>query len=251
MQHISSHWQKMLEGFDGRPENLRGVAHLSKRNRNLFHWLFQRKYFALGKSYPSFRKFLAAGRRVAAKNGRAFDLHMLRQCLTLGLIESHVPLDNARIIVIGDGFAAMGSTIMEALPKCHLTFINIKPVLEMDFDYFAMAHPNKTATFMPSEEMDGLPAADLSIDIACMGEINPEVRDRYFAILKDRVALTYSCNRESKTFPDGTTTNFHDYPWSGSFLVDELSPWHEDFYSFRPPFWRKFDGPVRHRLVRW
>ena len=61
----------------------------------------------------------------------------------------------------------------------------------------------------------------------------------------------YCCNREEKRLPDGTITRFADYPWRGSdrVLVDERCPWHQRHYRFRPPFYRPFDGPTRHRLA--
>ena len=130
--------------------------------------------------------------------------------------------------------------------------MNIAPVLKIDRLYFQRAHPDKQATFIESESLDDMPRADVSIDIACMQEINPDVRDRYFTLLAQRAGHTYSCNRTSKTFPDGTVTNFLNYPWGGAtMLVDELCPWHQEFYSFRPPLFRRYDGPTRHRLVRW
>ena len=46
-------------------------------------------------------------------------------------------------------------------------------------------------------------------------------------------------------------TGIGDYPWreDDEVLVDELCPWHQVLCGKRPPFYRPYDGPVRHRLA--
>ena len=42
-----------------------------------------------------------------------------------------------------------------------------------------------------------------------------------------------------------------DYPWGDEeIFIDELCPFYQYYPSSRPPFWRPFDGPIRHRLVK-
>jgi hypothetical protein len=97
---------------------------------------------------------------------------------------------------------------------------------------------------------------DLVINIASMQEMDPPVIDSYFEDLRTVSAAKrlhfYCCNREEKRLPDGTVTRFADYPWhdSDQVLVDERCPWHQQYYVTRPPFYRNYDGPTRHRLVR-
>lgn len=250
--HISSHWQSMLRGFDGNPMNLRGVSSLHHPAMSLLHALFQTRYRAMGAKLHNFPLYLDAGRRVAKKQGRAFDLNMLRQALTLAFCDQHGALkDASRFVVIGDGYGSLGSTIAEAFPTAQLTFVNIEPVLTVDLKYFRAAHPRRSATFMRSEDMTRMPENDVSFDIACMGEINPSVRNTYCMVRGARSRYIYSCNRTEKTFPDGTVTRFADYPWQVGYAVrDGLCPWHQDYYSFRPPFVRKFDGPMEHVLIK-
>jgi hypothetical protein len=59
-------------------------------------------------------------------------------------------------------------------------------------------------------------------------------------------------NRQEKRLPDGTMSVFKKYPWllGDELLVDELCPWHEFYYSTRPPFFRRYDGPNMHRFVK-
>ena len=47
----------------------------------------------------------------------------------------------------------------------------------------------------------------------------------------------------------GSYTKFLEYPWkkNDKIIVDELCPWHKEYYSFKPPFYRKFDGPILHQ----
>jgi len=88
-----------------------------------------------------------------------------------------------------------------------------------------------------------------------MQEMDPHVVASYFedlrAITRKRDLLFYCCNRVEKKFPDGTVTRFADYPWlvDDQVLVNGLCPWHQHYYSARPPFYRPYGGPFIHRLV--
>ena len=66
-------------------------------------------------------------------------------------------------------------------------------------------------------------------------------------------SVFYCCNREEKTLPDGTIVKFDNYPWhlSSEIQEDELCPWSQKYYSPRPPFYRNYLGPIRHRLVKF
>ncbi len=96
---------------------------------------------------------------------------------------------------------------------------------------------------------------DLALNIVSMQEMDPPVIEAYFddlrAIAARREVVFYCCNREKKTLPDGTVTCFDQYPWNESdqIIVDELCPWHQFYYVLRPPFYRPYDGPIRHRLM--
>jgi hypothetical protein len=241
----------MLTTFDGRPRSLQGVAKLWPRYYEPLHRLFQRPYLRFA-NYPNADRYIEAGRAIAARQGRAFDLDMLRQSLTLAFCDAHGAIkDGAHCIVIGDGFAALGSILVEALPGCKVSFVNIAPLIAIDRMYFERAHPIHMANFIDATDFETIPQAHLSIDIACMGEINPDVCDRYCQIRAERCSYSYSCNRVEKMLPDGTVTRFSEYAWPAflKVLVDEPCPWHQTFYSFRPPFRRKYDGPFQHKLL--
>ena len=87
-----------------------------------------------------------------------------------------------------------------------------------------------------------------------MQEMDLHIIDRYFQdmrSIKTKKLIFYCCNRIEKKLPDGTITKFKEYPWiaEDEIIRDELCPWHQEFYSFNPPFFRVYDGPIQHRLV--
>ena len=96
---------------------------------------------------------------------------------------------------------------------------------------------------------------DLFINIASMQEMNPKVIDNYFKYMrssKKSPCYFYCCNRLEKELPDGTITKFINYPWEDSdyVLIDDLCPLYQKFISSKPPFFRDYDGPTQHRLIK-
>jgi len=99
--------------------------------------------------------------------------------------------------------------------------------------------------------------ADLVINIASFQEMNPPVIKDYLdqmqdSVTKGRSLIFYHANRLEKQLPDGTISRVSDYPISkdSDFMVDELCPRHQDYYSFRLPFFLKYDGPHIHQLIK-
>ena len=88
-----------------------------------------------------------------------------------------------------------------------------------------------------------------------MQEMNISDIENYFEDLRiissRRELIFYCCNREEKKLQDGTVTRFSNYPWQkdDQIMVDELCPWHQQYYTVMPPFYRAYNGPIRHRLV--
>jgi hypothetical protein len=97
---------------------------------------------------------------------------------------------------------------------------------------------------------------DLAININSMQEMNNTDIDSYFdhlrTITNDRELFFYCCNRVEKILPDDTLTKFFEYPWhdKDQIYVDELCPWGQVCYSYKPPFYHKLKGPIWHRLVK-
>lgn len=241
----------MLSGFDGSPRSLRGVSELWHPGTNILHRWLQRDYLLMGRDFPRFGRWLEAGREIAKRHDRAFDLNMLRQVLTLALCDKFDLIrKNASYTVIGDGYAALGSILREVVPA-HVALVNIGPVLEIDRLYFQRAHPGIEALFI--EAGGELPPSLLAFNIASMQEMNPETVTEYFRQLRNKSEYFYCCNRLQKRLPDGTISDFTLYPWADAqVIVDGACEWHQNYYRVLPP--KKglpFDGRHHHRLVRF
>jgi len=92
---------------------------------------------------------------------------------------------------------------------------------------------------------------NLVINIVSMQEMNNEVIKEYYEhIQKKKNVYFYCCNRKEKSLPDGTVTKINEYPWkfNDKIIIDELCPWHQEYYTFSRPFYRKYDGPIIHQL---
>lgn len=190
--------------------------------------------------------------------------------------------------VIGDGFASMSSLLLSTGSARQVILINLTKTLMVDLWYLRLWMGGqkfnaevcllsqsdgvfKDAVEMAKPKVEGIRVIaiqasdhqllrnfnlDMVINIVSMQEMNPSTIAAYFEdirIASSRQELAfYCCNRESKFLPDGTETRFSSYPWDDSdrVIVDELCPWHQQYYSLRPPFYWPYDGPVQHRLVR-
>ena len=204
---------------------------------------------------------------------------MIRQALTLALIDDEIGIETISdpIVVIGDGFGAMGSLL--ALNKrilAKIVVVNLTAPLLIDADFIDRsvegvkmclaieAHEYEHAVKDDSVRVVLVQAdtaglirtrpVGLAINVASMQEMNPSVTENYFRLLRGAPGsrtVFYCCNRLEKTLPDGTVTRFLDYPWQvdDALLLDDLCPWHQFHYDIRPPFYHRYDGPVRHRLA--
>ena len=189
--------------------------------------------------------------------------------------------------VIGDGFASMTSLMLRNKFSSKVVLVNLTKTLLVDLWYLKLWLGDdvfksnvKLATDISDAEklleegevsdeefgtviaveaknhetIKGLPI-DLVVNIASMQEMDPSTINDYFKDLRvisaSRKLMFYCCNREEKQLPDGTVTKLSEYPWldNDKVLIDELCPWHQDYYSHQPPFFHVYDGPIRHRLV--
>jgi hypothetical protein len=272
------------EGFEG----LQGFGghHRAAWHRELFHKILQRRFRRMAEGLPFFPAADAAAAGIAAAQGRDYDLDLLRQALTVAFLKAKVPGrlgPQATVCVIGDGLASMSSLLLSLGLARRVLLVNLSKTLLVDLWYLrqwmgAEAFAQRVSLASGIDDF-GAPISSgagellaieatrqsllgrldfhLAINIASMQEMDPPVIAGYFAALRvasARVAggtAFYCCNREEKILPDGTVTRIGDYPWreDDEVLVDELCPWHQVFYGKRPPFYRPYDGPVRHRLA--
>ena len=292
----SSHWKKYHSDFlytgDGF-EGLQGFGSHSRPYtgiRKLIHNLMQGQFRSMGKKFPKFSEIDKHARAVTAKQGRAYDLDVLRQSLTLALFEKNQPIglmQERTVCVIGDGYASMTALLLATKMATRVVLVNLTKTLLVDLwflrlwlgnDVFnastsvvtdidsvteALSTSSPKNSISPSiiaieacnqELIKELPI-DIVINIASMQEMNPDTISEYFDDLRvvsaKRKVVFYCCNREEKELPDGTMTKLDEYPWSerDKVLLDELCPWHQRYYSHKPPFFHSFDGPIRHKLV--
>jgi hypothetical protein len=291
----SSHWRKFHSGFRFTGEGfegLQGFGGSEKPYRGLslmMHRLLQLRFRRLGTELPQFTAIDTLADEITAKQGRAYDLDVLRQSLTLAYLKKHAQKSlssQATACVIGDGFASMTALLLASGSAGCVVLINLTKTLLVDLWYLklwmgdaafessvdlitdkdslasalekAATHQSKGQVIaiqaFDHELLQGCPV-DFAINIVSMQEMDPPIIAAYFddlrAISAARPVVFYCCNREEKTLPDGTVTRFSAYPWRASdqILIDELCKWHQQYYEFSPPFYRPYDGPIRHRLL--
>tara|TARA_B100001057_G_C22692461_1_gene888339 strand:+ start:117 stop:980 length:864 start_codon:yes stop_codon:yes gene_type:complete len=93
---------------------------------------------------------------------------------------------------------------------------------------------------------------DLFINIASFQEMTITEIEKYFNIIKNNKSKLYCCNREYKKLSGGEELYFDNYPFSDAKKIFwENCPWHQHWYSLRPPFVNKYDGNIKHCLVEF
>lgn len=291
----SSYWRKSHSAFRFTGDGFEGLQNLGgseKPYRGLrlgLHRMFQLRFRRMGAEFPQFKAIDRLAEDLTTRQGRAYNVDVLRHSLTLAFLKNHVPnalTSQATVCVIGDGFALMTALLLASDSASRVVLINLTKTLLVDLWYLklwmeeeafefsvdlvtdegglerTLAKPttNKAggrviAIQASDNELLQRCPVDLALNIASMQEMDPPVIAAYFngmrAIASQRKLVFYCCNREEKTLPDGTVTRFAQYPWheGDQILVDELCPWHQIYYVLRPPFFIRYDGPVQHRLV--
>jgi len=242
------------------------------------HAILQMPIRRMGRRFKTFAEIDRAAADIAKSQGRVYDKDLLRHALTLGMLRKNLDLESETdpVAVIGDGFANMASLILAALPQSRVILVNLTKTLLVDLAFVFRVLPNAgVALVRDGAEMDealnrhdiriialgadksellaDAPVA-LGINIQSMMEMNPPVTKKYFDVLRQcprPSTAFYCCNRIKKQLPDGTITQFFDYPWDAEdeILVDGPSPWDRFGYRGRPPFYYR-NQPVHHRLVQ-
>jgi putative sugar O-methyltransferase len=287
-RHYHSDFGFRGDGFDGL-QGFGGSARPYKGLRGVVHERFLQRYRSMGIGFSAFRTIDELAGRISARERRAYDLDMLRQTLTLAFLKEHLVAGRAAAdttaCVIGDGFASMTALLLASDSANRVILVNLTKTLLVDLWYLRLwmggSLFDASVDLVTDESglMDALAKTpseasrrviaiqavhhellrecpiDLTINIASMQEMDPPVVAEYFSHLRhvgaQRDLYFYCCNREEKSLPDGTVTRFAEYPWDAAdrILVDELCPWHQQYYSVIPPFYRPYDGPHRHRLA--
>jgi hypothetical protein len=274
--NTSSHWKKYgeLQRVKKKGDEYKligsGFGNFSKRSIfRLFVNIPTTIYlFNLNKSCS--KKILEGTYWVANKQTRGFSYDLSRMALTLDLLSKKiVDLKNKTFCVIGDGYGSLGCLIKKIYPYSKIIYVNLGRTLFFDFYYSKKCFPelkhslirsnqyNLSADFnyIEAEYFKKISfASDIFINIASMQEMNYEEISSYFNAIRnqDIDSWFYCCNRVSKTLPDGSVINFSEYGWDDNdeIIIDELCPWQQSFPINWPPFSKKFDGPIKHRLIK-
>ena len=281
----SAHWRDMHRDFryeNGEFHGLRGFGGYSPAPawpRRAAHRILQRPFRRLGERLSHFASADRATAEIVGRQGRTYDLDALRQALTAALLLERAPErlgPGCIAAVIGDGFCTLGSLLLSLAPGLRIISVNLSRTLLVDLVFLGKALPDvefalatdahglKTLLADPGVRAIALRAEDsgllaecplaLAANVVSMQEMDPPVIAGYFTALRagqNPPTAFYCCNRQEKTLPDGTVVRFRDYPWSAKdeVLLDEACPWNQTYYTWRPPLYRNYDGPIWHRLA--
>tara|TARA_B100001059_G_C17806849_1_gene569722 strand:- start:710 stop:1642 length:933 start_codon:yes stop_codon:yes gene_type:complete len=286
----SSHWNMHHSNFSFDGKIFSGVTGFGSNEnqykglRKIVNYLFQIPFRKIGKKFSEFDDIDKVAKDILKMNNKAYSLDVLRQVISLAYLKDKgVVKDQGLGCVIGDGFATMTSLLLKCSNQ-KVVLVNLVKTLLMDLWQLKLVLGDKfnTDVAFVEKKSDMLKILSLSgkgplvvvveaenhqliqecpidlvINIASMQEMNPEVVAEYFNDIsiaaKKHKSFFYCCNRKNKELPDGTIVNFEDYPWhlSSKVLDDELCPWHQKYYSFRPPFYHDYDGVHKHRLIEF
>lgn len=225
------------------------------------------------KLYPLLSaRLLGSVKDVVELQRRVISFNCIKQGLCLNAIEkSGLSLIGKKVAIIGDGNGFMGMLIKKLFPSVKIIQINLAKILMFDLLFTAIL-PNTNSlnivlnrgeyrrsadfNFVPAEVVFdiGLDDVDFFINIASMQEMDVDIVDSYFKLIRSQKldkTHFYCCNRISKKLPDGTMSIFDKYAWldSDKVIFDEDCDWYSEFPISRPPFVRKFDGKHKHRLI--
>jgi len=277
----SSHWRKYgnlqkIQKTNG-TYHLRGIGFGNNEvSKNIFlRIIYLLKniplQISLWKLIKNCRKNIIYNMKYVAKNSsRLFDYDCARNVLTVDLIYEKLPfLEEKTFCIIGDGYGSLGCLLKKNFPKSQIIYINLGRTLLFDYHYSKKVFPDldhylirdnnqsfsKDFNYVEAELYKNINIkADIFINNHSMQEMDYEVIKSYFFMIRNQAKDTwfYCCNRISKKLPDGKTINFFEYPWSKKdfLIVNGLCPWAQRFPINIPPFYRNFDGPHQHRLIK-
>ena len=286
-QIASSYWVKHLEGYDSEDPlnrvrdgktNFAGLASYSKVPipRILFEFIV-RVVKPRGLKLDSRSPVLKAARKMVKVQKRHFDFDVMKHVFVFEILQKFINPESLNVCVIGDG---LGNFVVPALQLQKefnkVISINLPEVLLADLSMIedfgfseskvrvvgnrtelqsAMADPEIRLLLISAQYLELLSDVqiDIFVNIASMQEMNLDVIDKYFSIIKSARAYFYCLNRAEKKLPDGTVTRFEDYPWgerSVYLLRPETCPFYEYALKFSPPFKTKFPL-MMHALVKY
>ena len=263
----SSLWEKNLPGNSEylNEFNHLGIASFTQKSaKNYIHNILTKIIFGNAifktKTYKSYKS-------VFDKVNRYIDSDTIRHIFTFEMLKEYV--NPKSVCIIGDGKinGILGARLTFPLAKIYSvnlseTLINdniildktdidlkesvtlVEDVNNYSKDSIMTLIPSSKKTFLTNKKIE------LFINMATFQEIPNYETNEYFEIIKNNKSKLYCCNREYKKLPGGEELYFEKYPFSNSKKIFwENCPWHQKFYSLRPPFIHKYNGNIKHCLV--
>ena len=263
----SSHWKKYL------PHNAEymseysqlGFGSYTKKNiksyiYNILRTIIFEKAIFKTKTYKAYKS-------IFDEINRYVDADTIRHIFTFEKLKEYI--NPKSICIIGDGKinGILGAHL--TFPQAKIYSVNLAEVLINDnlilektkidlkksvtlVENLNMYSTNTKLFLIPSSNKKFLmnKKIELFINIASFQEMTPDEVSEYFEIIKNNKSKLYCCNRQYKKLPGGEELYFEKYPFSNSKKIFwEDCPWHQKFYSLRPPFIKNYDGNVKHCLV--
>jgi hypothetical protein len=277
---------EIVDGIEGFGSTANSYSWKTKPIHYIFQLKYRLLSLSSFKMFSNFLYFDFLNTGILRKMNKAYSIDALRQTLTLAFLSTKIPSvfkKNSTFCIIGDGFGNLTSLLYKMRSNHNRNIINVnltktllvdllsikKLLNKKDFqNNVVLINENSTDNEINEYISNNINQIflieakncsflkyfdfDLILNIASMQEMNNEDIQKYFDIIHDQKQLYfYCCNREEKILPDGTITRINNYPWNTStdkIIINELCPWHQSWYSFRPPYYRNYDGSVIHQL---
>ena len=262
----SLHWEKRLsKNFNEYNEYKDfGFGSYTKKNIKRYGYNFLSK-IVFGKDIYRTKTYNEY-KSVFDKINRFIDIDTIRHIFTFEKLKKFV--NPKSICIIGDGKinGILGAHL--TFPNAKIYSINLAEVLILDNLILEKTDislkksialiddknnkEEKLLNIIPSSNKKFLmnKQIELFINIVSFQEMAFEEIKEYFKIVKNNKSKLYCCNREYKELIGGEKLYFDKYPFlNAKKIFWENCPWHQKFYSLKPPFIRKYDGNIKHCLV--
>ena len=278
----SSHWKKYHSNFQYSNGSFSGLEGFGTHNpplkgfKKIIYNTLLKRYTRHHYNRQFLKNIKSNALSIVNTQRRAFDLDVLRHCLTIDFLNHHKILGKDKtVVVIGDGWGIMSTLLLKMKLVKRLILINLNKTLLVDLIYLKTILPEIIENSVLLEKKEDISklggekliairadnyeliknlSKDVVINIASFQEINIDVVNNYLNYIEsnDKEVILYHCNRISKELPDGQISSINGYIFKKKmkYIIDEECPWHIDFISKKPPFVFKYDGKTQHQLIK-
>ena len=95
--------------------------------------MLQRRFRKMAELFPEFKAIDVLADKITASQGRAYDLDVLRQAITIAFLRkkyvSAKPSSQETVCVIGDGFASMTALLLASSSASRVVLVNLTKTL--------------------------------------------------------------------------------------------------------------------------